>query len=71
MGEKNALAILLSEDALRSGNIFFERGLRFLNDADVIAILDQNGVNTFPARIIRPGAVNKNDIPNAMLFGLC
>jgi hypothetical protein len=31
-----------------------------LDDADVVAILDQDVVDVFPARTICPGAVNQN-----------
>jgi hypothetical protein len=41
-----------------------------LDEADVVAILDKNVVDVFPARTIRPGAVNQNNIPNAMLLVL-
>jgi hypothetical protein len=41
-----------------------------LDDADVKAIFDKNVVNALPAGTICPGAVNQNDIPNAMLFVL-
>jgi hypothetical protein len=61
---------LLSKDALRGSYIFLKGGLRFLDDADVEAILDQNVVNALPTRTIRPGAVYQNNIPNAMLFVL-
>jgi hypothetical protein len=70
VSDKNARSILLSKDALRSGDIFLERRQRLLNDADVVAILDKNVVNAFPARTICPGTVNQNKIPNAMLFVL-
>src|ERR1700675_4128430 len=70
VSDKNARSILLSKDALRGSYIFFKGGLRFLDDADVEATLDQNVVNAFPARTIRPGAVYQNNIPNAMLFVL-
>jgi hypothetical protein len=70
MSDKNALAILLSNDALCSGDIIFEGSLRLLNDADVVAILDQNVVDAFPTGTICPGAVNQNNIPNAMLLVL-
>jgi hypothetical protein len=52
------------------GHIVFKGGLRLLDDADVVAILDQNLVNAFPTGTICPGTVNENDIPNAMLYGL-
>src|ERR1700738_3914933 len=48
MSDKNAWAILLSEDALYCGDIVFKGGFRFLDDADVIAILHQNVVHAFP-----------------------
>ena len=70
MSDKNAGSILLSENALRSSDIFFKGRLRFLDDADLVAILDQNVVNAFPARTIRPGTVNQNDIANARRFVL-
>src|SRR6476661_4107403 len=38
VSDKNAGSILLSEHALRSSDIVFKGGLRFLNDADVISI---------------------------------
>src|SRR5439155_23079674 len=70
VSDQNARSVLLSEHALRSSDIFFERGLRFLNDADVEAILNQNIVNALPARTICPGAVNQNNIPNPRRFVL-
>jgi hypothetical protein len=66
--DQNARSILLSQDALRSGDIFLKGGLWLLNDADVVAIFDKNVVNAFPARTICPSTVNQNNIPNAMLF---
>ncbi len=39
MSDKNARSILLSNDALRSGDIFFKGRLRLLDNADVVAIL--------------------------------
>ena len=71
MGDQNALSILLSKDAFRSGDIVFKGCLRFLHDADVVAILDQNVVNAFPAGTICPRAVNENNIANPTLFVLC
>ena len=65
MSDKNARPILLSKNALRSGDIFLEGRLRLLNDADVEAILDKNVVNALPARTICPSTVNQNNIPNA------
>src|SRR6267378_3329651 len=41
VSDQNAGSILLSQDALCGRDIFFERCLRFLNDADVVAILNQ------------------------------
>ena len=70
VSDKNARSILQSEDALRGSHIFFKRCLRLLDDADVVAILDKNVVNAFPAGTICPGTVNQNNIPNAMLFVL-
>src|SRR6266550_9616357 len=70
VSDQNAGSILLSEHPLRSSDIFFKGGLRFLNDADVISILDENVVNPFPAGTICPGTVNQNNIPNARRFAL-
>src|SRR5438128_4587286 len=70
MSDKNARSILLGENALRRSHIFSKGRLRLLDDADVIAILDKNVVNAFPAGTICPGAVNQNNIPNAVLFVL-
>ena len=69
--DKNARSILQSKDTLCGGHILFKGRLWLLDDADVIAVLDKNVVNTFPARTIRPRAVNENNITNAMLFVLC
>jgi hypothetical protein len=60
----------LSEGALRGSHIFFKGRLRLLDDADVVAILDKGVIDAFPARAICSGAVNQNNIPNAMLLVL-
>src|ERR1700730_10042604 len=70
VSDKNARSVLKSKDPLRSSYVFFERSLRLLNDADVVADLHENVVNAFPAGTIGPGTVNKNNIPNAMLLVL-
>src|SRR6267142_1204592 len=70
VSDKNARSILESKDALRGRHIFFKGRLRLLDDADVVAILDQNVVNAFPAGTICPGTVNQNDIPDPRLFAL-
>ena len=70
MSNKNARSILLSQEALRGSHIFFKGRFRLLDDADVVAILDKDVVNAFPARTICPGAVNQNNIPNDVLVGL-
>jgi hypothetical protein len=71
VGDKNARSILLSKDALCGSHIFFKGRLRLLDDADVVAILDENVVHALPARTICPGTVNQNNISNAVLFVLC
>src|SRR6266404_2247631 len=71
VSNKNARSILLSKDALCGGHIFFKGRLRLLDDADVVAILDENLIHAFPAGTICPGTVNQNNIPNALLFALC
>src|SRR6266481_5971506 len=70
VGDKNARSILQGKDALSGGHIFFKGCLRLLDDADVVAILDQDVVNAFPAGTICPRTVNQNNIPNARHFVL-
>jgi hypothetical protein len=67
VSDKYAPTILLSKNALRSGDILLEGRLRLLNDADAVAILDKNVVDAFPAGTICPGTMYQNNIPNAML----
>ena len=64
--DKDARSILHCEDTLHGSHIVMEGRLWLLDDGDVKAILDKNLVNAFPTRTIRPGAVNQNNIPNAM-----
>jgi hypothetical protein len=70
MSDKNARSSLLSEDALGRGHIIFKGRLRFLDDTDVVAVLDKNVIDTPPAGTICPGTVNQDDVPNAMLYVL-
>jgi len=67
MSDKNARSILLSNDALRSGDIFFKGRLRLLDNADVVAILEKNVVNALPARTLCPGAMYEYDV----FYGRC
>src|SRR5580692_3199428 len=62
MSYENAGAFLLSQDAACRGHIFLKRRLRFLNDADVVAVPDKNVVDAFPARSVGPGAVDKHNV---------
>ena len=59
---------MLSQEALCGSHIVVKRRFRLLDDADVVAILDENVVDALPARTIRPGAVNQNYIPDMMVF---
>jgi hypothetical protein len=59
----NARSVLLSDHALRRSHVFFEGRLWLLNDADLVAIFDENVVNAFPALAICPGTMNKNNVP--------
>src|SRR5712664_152293 len=68
--DKNARSVLKSEGAFGGSHIVFKGSFRFLDDADVIAILDKDVIDTFPARTVRPGTVDQNNIPNAMLLVL-
>jgi len=61
--DKDARAVLKSEDTLHGSYIVLEGRLWLLDDADVVAIFDKNVVDAFPARTICPGAVNQNNIP--------
>jgi hypothetical protein len=70
VSDQNTRPILLSEESLRGSHIFSKRRFGFLDKADVVAILDKNVVNALPARAICPGAVDQNNIPNAMLLVL-
>jgi hypothetical protein len=70
MSDKNARSILLGKGALGGSHVFFERGFRLVDDADVVAILDKNVVNALPARTVYPRTVYQNNISNAMLFVL-
>ena len=70
MTDKNAGSILLSKNTLGGGHVVCKRSFRLLDDADVVTILDEDVVNAFPARTIGPGAVDQNNIPNAMLLVL-
>ena len=62
VGDKNARSVLQCEDAFHGGYIFLEGRLRLLDDADVIAVLDKVVVNALPARTVRPGTVDEDDI---------
>src|SRR6266478_7643021 len=70
VSNQNARPVLLSKDALGGSHVVSKRRFGLLDDADVVAILDKDVVNTFPARTIRPSAVNQDNIPNAMVFVL-
>lgn len=45
MSYNNARSVLLSDHAFRRSYIFFEGRLWLLNDADVVAVLDEYAVN--------------------------
>jgi hypothetical protein len=64
--DKDTRSVLQREDTLHGSHIILEGRLWLLDDADVVAILDKNVVDAFPARTICPGAVNQNNIPNTM-----
>jgi hypothetical protein len=68
MTDKDARSILLSKDTFGRSHVVFKRSFRLLDDADVVAVLDENVVNAFPARTICPGTMHQNNIPNAMLL---
>ena len=62
MGDKYARSVLQCENPLHRGHIILEGRLRLLDDADIEAVLDKNVVDAFPARTVRPDAVNEDDI---------
>jgi hypothetical protein len=68
--DKDARSALQCKDTLHSGHIILEGRLWLLDDADVEAIFDENVVNALPAGTVCPGAMNQNDILNAMLLVL-
>jgi hypothetical protein len=70
VGDENARSILLGQDAPRGRHIFLEGRERLLDDADVVAILDNYVVNALPAGTVYPGTVNQNNVPNAATFVL-
>src|SRR5258705_2781227 len=45
--DEDARTFLQIEDTLSRRNVIFQRGQRFLNDADVVAVLNQSFVNWF------------------------
>jgi hypothetical protein len=49
VSDNDAWSVLLSDHAFRRGYVFFERRFWLLNDANIVAILDENIVNSFPA----------------------
>jgi len=60
--DKDARSVLQCEDTLYGGHIILEGCLRFLDDGDVRAISDKVVVNATPARAVRPGTVDEDDI---------
>lgn len=62
MGDKNALPILLSNDALSGSHIILKGRLRLLDGADVVAVLNKDVVNTLPAGTICPSSMYQHDI---------
>src|SRR6266404_5640826 len=70
VSDKNARSILQSKDPLGGSHVFFERGFRLLDDADLVTVLSQNVGDAFPPRAICPSAMNQNNIANAMFFVL-
>src|SRR5580658_2358068 len=65
--DKDARSVLQCEDTLHGGHIIMERRLRLLDDADFEAIPDKVVVYAPPARTVRPGTVDENDV---CYFGL-
>jgi hypothetical protein len=64
--DKDARSVLHCEDTFHGSYIVLEGRLWLLDDADLVAILDKNVVDAFPARTVCPGAVNEDNIPNAL-----
>src|ERR1700683_328918 len=62
MSDKNARSILKREGALSGSHIVLKGCLWLLANANVLAILHEDVVNTLPARTICPRAVNQYDI---------
>jgi hypothetical protein len=68
--DKDARSVLQCEDTLHGGHIIMEGCLRLLDDADFEAIPDKVVVNAPPARSIRPGTVDEDDISHVGLLSL-
>ena len=65
MRDKDAGSVLQCEDTLHGGHIVLEGRLRFLDDTDVVAVVNKIGVHTFPTGAICPGSMHQNNFPDA------
>src|SRR5258708_7216655 len=60
--DKDTRSVLQCEDTLYGGHIILEGRLGLLDDGDFEAIPDKVVVNAPPARTVRPGTVDEDDI---------
>ena len=68
--DKDARSVLLRQDAFHGGHVILEGCLRLLDDADFEAASDKPVVNASPARPVRPGTVDENDVFHVELLRL-
>src|SRR5258708_23350020 len=67
---KDARPVLQCDDTLHGVHIILEGRFRLLDDADFEAIPDKIIGNAIPARAVRPGTVNEDDIFHVGLLSL-
>jgi hypothetical protein len=70
MSNEKTGAALLIDHAPGRCYVRLKRSLRLLDDADIVAVLHQDIVSTFPAGAIGPGSVYQNNISNGGTFVL-
>src|SRR6267378_6192248 len=62
VADENCRSVLRCKNALGSRHVVLQRYRRVLDDADVIAVLLQDTVDTFPARAVCKTSMNQNDV---------
>src|ERR1700686_408541 len=62
VADENCRSVLRCKNALGSRHVVLQRDRRVLDDADVVAVLLQDTVDTFPARAVYKTSMNQNDV---------